>query len=227
VSLNAGIPRHQQTMLPYGIKAQRGLHPLSQCDQHCLRLNLALPSTRPIVLTVGAVNKTHKRMDYVIRELAQLPKPRPFLMILGQREPETTELEKQATEQLEPGAWMIRTVPPAAIQDYYRAANIFVLASFSEGFGRVFVEALLHGLPVITHRHPVAQFVLNSHGTMADLSIDGTLSALVSAQILQHETPDQKQMRALSAYNRFSWDVLRSAYSEMFQRVCSGEANGN
>ncbi len=40
-------------------------------------------------------------------------------------------------------------LPPSGVADRYRSADVFVLASRSEGFGTAFAEAMSHGLPVI------------------------------------------------------------------------------
>jgi len=39
--------------------------------------------------------------------------------------------------------------PPQSVARAYRAADAFVLPSFHEGYGMVYAEAMMHGLPVI------------------------------------------------------------------------------
>ncbi len=51
-------------------------------------------------LSVGAINRYHKRMHYLVEEIARLAPPRPFLQNLGAPDPETKGVIKLADELL-------------------------------------------------------------------------------------------------------------------------------
>ena len=175
-ALRAGEPPEKHIMVPYGLRV--GAPPCSVDDgsRRALRERLALPADRPMVLSVGWVSRAHKRMDYVVEEVAKLPAPRPFLMLLGSIDRSSDEIIRLAHERLGPDGFAARSVPYHEVAQYYAAADCFVLASLCEGFGRVFLEALAHGLPVIAHQHPVMRYVLGEHGILADLSVEGALA---------------------------------------------------
>ena len=74
-SLRAGRPAETQTLIPYGFRIDPQFRPLSPAERSALRRKLGLPAKRPVVLSVGAINGTHKRMDYIVREVGTLPCP--------------------------------------------------------------------------------------------------------------------------------------------------------
>jgi 1,2-diacylglycerol 3-alpha-glucosyltransferase len=148
-AIAAGESRESQTLLPSGFAIPKVLE--RRFTKRELRESLSLPLDRTVILTVSAVNKSQKRLDYLIEELAMLPHPRPFLAILGQRGHESIAVEELASAILGADHYFIRTVPQDVVDSYYQAADIFVLASLREGFGRVMVEALAAGLPCVVY----------------------------------------------------------------------------
>jgi glycosyltransferase involved in cell wall biosynthesis len=223
-SLNAGRPAETQTLIPYGFRIDPQLRPLSLDDRAALRARLGIPSDRPVVLSVGAINHSHKRMDYVIREVASLPPPRPYLLLLGNLEPESPALIRMGNELLGANGFRATTVPLAETPAYYRAADAFVLASLHEGFGRAYVESLSHGLRCLAHDCPGARFVVGERGFFGDFRGDGALARLIRALRAGEDLETERQARHRSAYERFSWERLRESYMEMI-RHCAAETN--
>jgi 1,2-diacylglycerol 3-alpha-glucosyltransferase len=91
----AGEPAVKHFMVPYGINMIQAPKPMPQEERNTLRRKLALPVDRLVILSVGWVRRNHKRMDYVIEEVARLPRPRPFLQLLGATDKGSTEILHQ------------------------------------------------------------------------------------------------------------------------------------
>ncbi len=91
-----------------------------------------LPTDRPVVISIGAIDVTVKRMDHVVREVAALS-PRPFLLLLGQRESETPRVEALAGELLDEGDWRIEAIPPTEVPGRIALCDLFVMASPRRG----------------------------------------------------------------------------------------------
>lgn len=221
-SLRAGRPAETQTLIPYGFRIKPHFHPLSSDERSALRCKLGLPTHRPVVLSVGAINSTHKRMDYVIREVDNLPAPRPFLLMLGQLDRESPLVMEIAAQLLGPDGFSCRTVPPTAIFEYFNACDTFVLGSLSEGFSRAMGEAFAHGLPCLVADRGHARFVLGEYGHYEDFDRPGRLTRLLTMVLAEGNASDRAALRHAVAYDRYSWDRLRPQYVDMIERCARG-----
>ena len=219
-ALDAGEPPEKVSFIPHGFNIPRQLEFLDAPARDALRSKLGLPQKRCLILSVGYVVQSHKRMDYVIQEVASLPEPRPYLLLIGQQDVrgETREIIKLAKQLLGEENFQVKTVPHDEISDYYKAADVFVLASLLEAFGRVFVEALSHGLPCLAHDYEVSRYILGEEGYFADFNLRGNLAKLIEEVLAESEDNFKRDRRHRLAYERFSWEQLRPAYIQMFQQ---------
>jgi 1,2-diacylglycerol 3-alpha-glucosyltransferase len=208
-AIQQGAPASMQTLLPYGfnIDVTERLNNIGNKDT--IRRKLGLSVTQKIILSAGAVNKHHKRMDYLINEVSKLG-PDYYLVILGQFEAETPELIALATEKLK-GRFTITNVAYEQVKDYYSAADYFVLASLNEGFGRVLIEALSYGLPCIVHDYINAKQVLGENAVYLNMENEGELARY----FLKGNSNFDKEVLIQAAYNRYSWNVLKDDYLKM------------
>ncbi len=220
-ALSANEPSAKHILVPYGIQIRNPpIH--DPHSKRLLRTRLGLPIDRPIVLSVGWIAKQHKRMDYVIKELANCQEPRPYLVMLGAIDDASPPVIDLAKKLLGEGNFAVRTVPYSETSDYYSSADLFVLGSLAEGFGRVYIEALMHGLPTIGHKHPVIEWVLGDVGKVADLNVDGSLTTLLSQWMASPGswlTPEQQTRRWRSVNDRFAWSELAPQYVSMFRHA--------
>ena len=221
VALAGGEPPERHSLVPYGVALDASFEPVPPEARRANRAELDLPADRPMVLSVAALNRWMKRIDYLIEEVGALPEPRPHLVMLGQAEDETPGLRELASERLGPGGFTMRTVGAKDVGRYYAAADAFVLSSTSEGFGRVLIEALAAGLPVYAHDYPIAHFALGPHGHFADLRKSGELTRLLRGIADDDLTPSRQLERHRFVRETFSWQALASQYVEMLRR-CAG-----
>lgn len=219
LALGAGEPPARHTLLPHGLRLSADYFAPSADERAQLRARLRLPADRRVLLSVAALNNWSKRLSYLIDEVASLPAPeRPFLALVGQRDHETPDVVRAAESALGPGGYSVQSARPAELRDWYRAADVFALASTTEGFGLVLLEAMAEGLPCICHDYGTPRFVLGDHGWFGDLRARGTIAGLLRA-IGDDELADEARRRRHAwVYENFSWDVLRPRYVEMLER---------
>lgn len=215
-AIAAGVAPELQRMVPYGISVPNGAPNVSEAIKREIREQLGLPVDREIVLSVGWIAAQQKRMDYLVNEVAALPCPRPYLVLLGSMDEQSETIIELARAKLGEGNFMVRSVSHEQVAAYYGAADVFALASLQEGFGRVFLEALIHGLPVIAHNHPVMRFVLGDEGVLVDLSQPRALAGKIRDSLDEATTSEIAARRRESVRKRFAWPVLAPQYREMF-----------
>lgn len=216
-ALAHGDDPDRHVLLPLGFTVAPALGQPGAEEQAALRRRLGLPSDRPVVLTLAAMNRHHKRLDYLIEEVARLPQPRPFLLMAGEPEAETEGLRSLAAARLGTEGHSFRTVGRAEVGSLLAASDVFVLASLGEGLPRALIEALAAGLPCLAHDYPVARYALGPTGELSDFTVPGSLSQLLQAAITRGFDPAAAARRHAFAYENFSWDRLSSRYVELLR----------
>lgn len=217
-ALARGESPERNWVLAHGVPIDREL---ATPTVAAIRSALDLPADRRIVLNVGIVDISTKRLDYVIRELAALPSPRPLLAMLGAWSSETPAVLALATELLGATGFVWRTVPQAKVNQWYMASDVSVLASLREGFGLVYVESLAQGLPVLAHDFAVSREILGPHGSYGDLTRPGTLTPMIARALAEPRNPSARSARHAWARDHFSWDALRGPYAELLLRAAA------
>jgi len=215
IVLARGADPSRQSVLPLGFAISPQLSAIGRDECEALRTRLRLPVDRQVLLSTAALNRHHKRIDYVIEEVARLPRPRPYLLLAGEPDAETPGIRELARARLGDEGHDIRTVAQEEVGSLYCASDLFILASLGEAQGRSFVEAMANGLPCLAHDYPIARFALGDHGRYADLSKPGGLAQLlVEARDLEPDSADARA-RHRFVYDRFSWDRLRPRYVKL------------
>jgi glycosyltransferase involved in cell wall biosynthesis len=219
-AIGCGIEKTRQTLIPSAIPIPAELRNTNGHQLQKIRTRLQIPTDRHVVLSVGSLSKSRKRMDNTIRELSILPSnDRPFLILLGAQAPDTPEIRTLGNQLLGAEGFKILTVAPHEVDDYYQASDLFVLSSIDEGFGLVYVEALSHGLRVVAHDYPTSRFVLGDHGLYCDMNSPGALAHAIQVALREADSYDNAAKRHQWAYTRFSWEQLLPSYVSLFQHV--------
>ena len=101
------------------------------------------------------------------------------------------------------------------IQDYYSKAQVYVLSSRWEGFGLVLVEAMAHGLPVISSDLPTSKEIM---GDFALYFKNGDIKEL--AQKLEAATQldwEKESEEALRIANRFCINQIIEKWKQVIE----------
>ncbi len=199
-----------------------------EAEKLAARAAFDLPGDAFVVLSVGALKKVHKRMDYVLREFAQWRQQssatKAVLVIAGAREAETDEILALARE-LPPGAVkIIENAPRSEVAQLLRAADVFTLASLHEMMPIAVLEALASGLPVLCNDTPTLRWMVGDAGPLTRIEETGALAA----QFALLADADVRGTMAAAARERaervFSERVVVDQIVSMYEQVLGGQA---
>lgn len=220
-AIQSGYPEDRLFLVPYGLNCQKFSQKWSQEQIATERRRRGLPLDRQVILSVGAINSTHKRMDWLIKEFATLDFERFFLWIVGQEEQETQKIADLAKILLKPNSYRFETVSYFEMPDIYCCADYFVLCSLAEGFGRVYIEAMASTLPVIAHKNVNTEWILGSENPgLVNMTNFGELSNQIKAfEYDKVKKVNQSKYNQSLSNSRFDWRVITSQYIDMYQSL--------
>jgi glycosyltransferase involved in cell wall biosynthesis len=111
--------------------------------------------------------------------------------------------------------------PPERLGEAYQAADIFVLASFLEGYGMAFAEALAHGLPIVATRGgAIPDTVPESAGLLVPPGDAPALAAALRRLLTDAALRRELAAGAASAGATLpSWDDTVRLWGEAFDRL--------
>ncbi|MDB5595826.1 MAG: glycosyl transferase group 1 [Hyphomicrobiales bacterium] len=168
----------------------------------------------PLVLAIGRL-VPEKGFLTLLRAFAQLQDSRARLVILGTG-PQKAELDAQIARL----GLQDRVTLPGHVAEpwsFFNEARCLVSASHNESFGLVLLEAMAHGLPVVSTRCGATPEVLENgrYGRLVPVG-DVTLMAQAMAEALAHPgDPAPRIARAAS----FSIDVALDGYQRVIDAI--------
>jgi glycosyltransferase involved in cell wall biosynthesis len=215
-AFESGIPSERLFLLPYGVNANlfgAGI----RASRIRIRRELGIPDDAKVVLSVAALEFESKRVNHLIREVANL-NSQVWLVVAGQRTAETEVLEGMA-QNLLGDRWRFVSWPHARIPMLYGAADVFTLTSLVESFGLVIIEAAMSGLPVITHHGRNFRWLAeDSPIRCIDMDENGQLTRELELVLSQPSLPSARDI----AVRRFSWQSLAPEYLRMYELISAG-----
>ena len=101
------------------------------------------------------------------------------------------------------------------VQSYYSAAQIYVLSSRWEGFGLVLVEAMAHGLPIVSSDLPTSKEIMGDFGIyFKNGDIEDFAQRLEEAT---HIDWNQKSKEAIEIAKRFNVETIIKQWKQIIE----------
>jgi glycosyltransferase involved in cell wall biosynthesis len=205
------VPRSRIRVIPHGVRTPE----------------VASNSAREkIILFVGTL-QVRKNVARLVRAFEALPKEWQ-LILAGSPHGFGAETILQQIE-ASPSRDRIRVtgyITRTELSHLYSRASIFAFPSLGEGFGMPVLEAMAHGLPVITSKHTALAEVAGGAAYLVDPGnseeIEQALTSLIKDGQMRSRLIELGRQRAAS----FSWDrALAETYGVYFEMTANGTAD--
>jgi len=187
-----------------------------------IRKKYNLKENDKIILFVGRV-ASEKSIDRIIKALAIIKKrntDKEKLLIVGNG-PAMDELKQLArTLKVEEDVIFAGTISYEEIQHYYKMAYVFTIASTTETFGIVTIEALASGVPVVAVKAPGAADILTDavDGLLVDDNVEKIANALEKI-IKEPELREKLSRGALKTSEKYSINTISEVMLNLYREV--------
>lgn len=216
--LALGVPADRIAVQPTPTDVARFAADVPPATLAARRADLGIAAAAPVILWVGfpAAFK-HVRLLLAAYRLVRVRLPAARLVLAGDFSGRPDLAHEARTE----GVILPGKLPHEALPPYYQMAQVYAHSSRYEGFGKVLVEALAAGTPVVSTRGDGPNDIIQ-HGTTG-LLCDHNPAALRDAILTLLTDPDRG--RAMGAagradvLTRYDYDAQLDAVVATFRRT--------
>ena len=220
-AVELGISAEKIRVVPNGVDPTR-FRPM---DRAAARRGLGLPLDRTVLLSVGGLLEG-KGQHRIVALLPRLLRRRPDLLYAvvgsGRRGDPGQELVERliADHGLQGHVLLAGQRPHQEIPWWFGAADLFCLATRSEGWSNVLLEAIACGRPVVSTRVGGNPEIVRdeSLGLLVPPADDDALERAILFALDRPWDPEALAARARA----HSWEAAAAAIVEEFQRVAPG-----
>lgn len=205
----AGIGSERLRLVPWGVRART----IDGSEAEAIRRRYALE--RPYVLFCGT-REPRKNLPRVLEAFRRLDRPGLELVLAGPGGWKEDLTDGMAS--LEGRVRSVGFVPPEELDALYDGASVVVYPSLAEGFGLPVLEAMAHGVPVVTSAGTATEEVAGNAALLVDpLDVDAIAGAIQRAL----DDPELAASLGAAAKERaasFTWqrsaELVAAVYAE-------------
>lgn len=190
------------------------LPPVDHGKRTHIRRRLNIPADATVLLFVGSIIR-RKGIDLIIDAFIQLAARNDnlCLVLVGpQSVSENPRLDEEFVQYQKTKAnaahvggrirWLGLVSDPSLLSDYYQMADIFFFPTRREGQGNVILEAMIHGLPVVTTRLEGITDMMITSDSNGYLVEKEDLPGFIDAIQYLHDNPDVRRKMGSTGQER-------------------------
>jgi glycosyltransferase involved in cell wall biosynthesis len=172
------------------------------------------------ILCVGSLNRrNHKRIELTIRAVSLVKGAN--LIICGEG-PDEAYFLNLGEELLGSDKFRITSMAFDEMPKLYRSVDLFTLPSANEPFGRVYLEALASGIPVVAPDDSMRRTIIGNAGLVCDVE-----NTEEYAQVLEKALDTEWGSKPLEQANKFSWAEIALKYKAVINSMLVDKTEKN
>lgn len=170
---------------------------------------------RPIILCVGAMASV-KQHECVINAVKELNSATLILVGANADKKYGSFIEELGRNSLGKDFIFLGEINHSDIISVFQSSDVFTLASKSESFGIVFLEAMASGLPIVTVDEPRRKSIIKDSGVYCDVNNKKEFSKSINQAYLS-----DIRSNSLKNAEKYSWDTVIKQYLDCFDSLVS------
>jgi 1,2-diacylglycerol 3-alpha-glucosyltransferase len=198
-------------------------------DSPALRKKYGIPEDALVVLSVAAVKREHKRIDYLIDEIATLidtATTEVHMVVAGASTAATEELVAIAHDRMGDRAHFLLNQPRTRMPEIFRMGDVFALCSLKEMMPIALLEATACGLPCFVSTHPVVNWMIGPGGEGVHMEEPGALTRAITSYLDETVRREKSLAARTHAMEQFSKDAIITRYLAFYEDVLTRARGG-
>lgn len=177
------------------------------------------------IINVGRFSH-NKGIPYLINAVDQLKEENVKLILVGGRPQENDYQNVLSLIKEKKLEKIIKVIPPISYQDlpkYYKYADVFVLSSILEPKGKVVLEAMAAGIPVIaTNQGGVPEMVEDyENGLLVPVRDSQAIRKAIIKIKQDQELRKRLINNGIETAQKYDWANIADKYTNIFEKICA------
>lgn len=208
-------------IIPNGVDIEKFSVSLPNPEKSLFRKQLGFCDQDKIVITASRLAEKNGLAD-LIKAVSLLPADYKLIIAgSGKLETDLKNLVKQL--ELEKRVVFMGDQGHQQLAKLYQAADVFCRPSLTEGFGNVFVEAMISGLPVVaTGVGGIKDFLINGQtGLEVKVHDPENVARKIRQLVLDQDLREYIIENAKTMVKqKYSWDIIAKDFKILIEKIC-------